>query len=313
MRTTLAGLAGLFLAAPALATPSRVVDVRALSEGDTVRLLVQTDAAPGAAAIVASGARASAQVQGARLAAFESTPAGGPVRSFKADGGALTVEFARPVAATRITPVAQGLLIEADFAPAAAPARTASAAAPARPASAAPRAQARPRPAGTKAEAPAGDPSRNGPAPDAVRAALDAPSRGAPPPPAAQTDGEATARRMSAAERASQAATIAGDGLTPTACTEARDSVAADPWALDALARHGLCLLRNGDRAGARTALERIAAFEPTPAQANPGLAALDLAAGKTGEARGRLDRAMRSRDPWVSGRARRMSALTTG
>jgi hypothetical protein len=308
MRTTLAGLAGLFLATPALATPSRVVDLRALSEGDTVRLLVQTDAAPGAAAIVASGARASAQVQGARLAAFESTPAGGPVRSFKADGGALTVEFARPVAATRITPVAQGLLIEADFAPAGAPAG-----AQARSTAAAARAQARPRPAGTKAENPAADPSRNGPAPDAVRAALDAPSRGAPPPPAAQTDGEAAARRMSPAERANQAAAIAGDGLTPAACSQARDGVAADPWALDALARHGLCLLRNGDRAGARTALERIAAFEPTHAQANLGLAALDIAAGKTGEARGRLDRAMRSRDPWVSGRARRMSALTTG
>lgn len=312
MLRSLAGLAGLLLASTALAAPSRVTDLRALSEGDTVRVLVETDAAPGPAAIVTAGPRASAQVQGARLAAFEAAPAGGAVRGFRADGGALTVDFARPVTKARITPVAQGLLIEAELAPAATPAasparsRAAGPAAPAAPATSSARA--------ARSAPPSGDPpGRAGPPPDAVRAALEAPTRGAPPPPAAQTDGEAAARRLTAAERATQAASIAGDGLTPAACGEARDSVAADPWALDALARHGLCLLRNGDKAGARAALERIAAFEPTHAQANLGLAALDIASGKPGEARTRLDRAMRSRDPWVAGRARRLTALTSG
>jgi hypothetical protein len=311
MLRPIAGLAGLLLATSALAAPSRVTDLRAVADGNTVRVLVETDAATGPAAIVATGPRASAQVQGARLASFESTPAGGPVRSFRADGGALAIEFARPVTASRITPVAQGLLIEADLAPASPPP---AAARPARPAG---QAAASPAAAGNRtarADAPARETSpRAGPSQDAVRAALDAPSRGAPPPPAAQTDGEAAARRLSTAERAVQAASIVGDGLTPAACTAARDSVAADPWALDALARHGLCLLRDGDRSGARTALERITAFEPTHAQANLGLAALDIAAGKPGEARARIDRAMRSRDPWVAGRARRLTALTTG
>jgi hypothetical protein len=313
MMRLLTGLAVCLLATSALAAPSRVTDLRALSEGNRVQVLIETDAAPGPAAIVVSGPNASAQVPGARLVAFEAAPAGGPVRSMRAEGAGLSLEFARPVTSARITPVAEGLLVEADLAPASAPApaRTASI----RPARAASAALSRTteraaKPASAVADPPAG---AAGPPPDAVRAALEAPARGAPPPPAAQTDGEAAARRMSSAERASQAANIAGDGLTPAACTEARDGVAADPWALDALARHGLCLLRNGDRAGARAALERIAAFDPTHAQANLGLAALDIAAGKTSEARGRLDRAMRSRDPWVSGRARRLSALTSG
>lgn len=305
-------LSGLLLATSALASPSRVTDLRAISEGDTVRLLIETDAPPApAAAIVAAGPRASVQAPGARLAAFEAAPVGGPVRSLKAEGGSLALEFARPVTASKVTPVAQGLLIEVELAPqtaAAPPVRTATATAPA---AARPAPLARPRDrapsraaadAGTDGQRPSS--STGEPAPSAVRAAL------ARTP---QTDGEAAARRLSAAERATQAANIAGDGLTPSACSLAREGVAADAWALDALARHGLCLLRAGDRAGAQQALERIATFEPTHAHANLGLAALDIAAGKPGEAREKLDRALRSRDPWISGRARRLVALTTG
>ncbi len=84
------------------------------------------------------------------------------------------------------------------------------------------------------------------------------------------------------AAAAARAAEVLTAGLVKERCPAAAAALEADPWDLEHLDTHGLCLAEAGDAAGAAQVFERLASFDPGSVDALLGIALAAQAKGDT-------------------------------
>lgn len=101
----------------------------------------------------------------------------------------------------------------------------------------------------------------------------DEPAAAAEAPPALDPEDAAAAAR---------AAEVLTAGLVKERCPAAAAALEADPWDLEHLDTHGLCLAEAGDAAGAAQVFERLASFDPSSVDALLGIALAAQAKGDT-------------------------------
>ncbi|MGF1463008.1 MAG: tetratricopeptide repeat protein [Maricaulaceae bacterium] len=274
------------------AEPLRLKDVRAAVQDDKARLLFEFSAPLSKATAKIDGeGRVCLPLPGVDLAAVRVEPAGrAPIKDlevFPTPTGA-EVRFAgvKPVNQAFASVKNGALVVDLAFQGKIAQPLSLLAAASPRPAPPpAPKA-----PAAAKAARPApkaaakADPKAAAPSKPTTVAKAEPTSAAKPDPAPKPAAAPEKPRRPKPKPAAVVAVTLSY--LTDEVCRKAAAGVAADEWAVDALADHAGCLARAGDLAAAREVFDRLLAFDPFSVDAHIGRAALYAANGEKARAR---------------------------
>lgn len=274
----------------AIAVPARAQlrDVTVGADGARAQLAIHFAAPPQSAQAAPDPSGVRIQVQGAQASAavWRLVP-GGPASDLTVtpapDGAAVTVATRAPVLAAQAFVRGDAVIVDITLAEAVAgTVRGASRLYAGSSAIGAPQAGQRARPAPAASEPPvSASPVSASPlsaSPVSERASARAAPASAAQPPSRPTGGAAP-----------DTAALAGrlvDGLTTTACQDARAAVAADPWDLERLAVHGACLVRADRPADAEEVFARLLTFQPDNLDAQLGLGLALLARGRREDAR---------------------------
>jgi hypothetical protein len=288
MRFQLVSLVALAAAAPALAQAGNVRDIEVSRTGDKVSILIQLSQQPAAAQATATGNGLTLYVEGVDLLNLQlDPPAGSLVTRVEASGKQITLTGAGLGEASTVI-YRNAVLVEARLAEP--PLRGASlmtvktdAPAPA----VAPAAAPALKPADTKpvdlkpaAAKPAAPKPAAAPAPVAHSADDHLESK-APPPKAPAVK----AAVVPVSNPAVTSGTAALAGLNAQRCAIAVGDLENDPWSIEALGNHALCLIDQGKSKEASNRLDQLAAFSPEDWRVSLGRAILAAEKGDASSA----------------------------
>jgi hypothetical protein len=320
LRFQLVSLAALVLAAPALAQITQgqignVRDIEVSRAGDKVSILIQLSQQPSSAEASSTDKGLSVQIEGVDLLNLQlDPPAGSLVTRVEAAGKQITLTGAgfgeastviyrnAVLIETRLAePPIRGasiMAVKAD-APATivAPAPKTPEAKP--PAPQANASQAQPSPAPAAASLKPVDAASTKPLDLKPAAAKPSPAKAPPapaapaandhletkPPPPAKAPAAPKAQAVPVSNPAVTAGTAALAGLNAQRCAIAVGDLETDPWSMEALGNHALCLIDQGKSKEAANRLDQLAAFAPEDWRVSLGRAILAAEKGDASNA----------------------------